>query len=75
MVGDFVDVVVDFFNVLLETHLEHLIGLIEADAFDALEVNFFPFEEVNESTRGGNDDIDFGSEEVQVFSDLDSSVQ
>lgn len=75
LVGNFVDIVVDSFDVLLESHLKHLVGLIETDALDALEVDFFPFEEINKSARGGNNDIDFGSEEVQVFSDLDSSVQ
>ncbi len=55
---------IDFFNVLLESHFKHLIGFIETDALDALKVDFFPFEEVDKSTWGNNNDIDFESQNV-----------
>lgn len=74
-VSDFVDEIVYFFNVLLESHLEHFIGLVETETFKALKIDFLPLKEVNESAWSCNYDIDFGSEHADLLVNFNPTIQ
>lgn len=52
LVGYFVHMVVDLLNVLLETHLEHLVGLVQAQTLDAFKINLSSLQQVNQPARG-----------------------
>jgi hypothetical protein len=47
----------NFFNVFLESLLQHLIGLVQNEALEAVELDGSSVDEVQQSARSGDDDI------------------
>ena len=74
LVRHFVDMVVNFLDVLLEAHLEHFISLIKTKTLDSLKVDFSSFQQVDQSSWCCDYDVNSVSEQVDVFSQFHSSI-
>jgi hypothetical protein len=74
LVGNFVDMMINFLNILLESHFEHLISLIQTKTFDAFEVDFSSFKEVNESSWSGDNDINLILELIDMLVEFDATI-
>ncbi len=48
----------DLTNVADKTHVEHAVGLVEHQAFDAVETYCIAFDEIEQAARRGDKDID-----------------
>ena len=59
----------DGVEVLGEAHVEHLVGLVEHDDLDGLEVEAAAGEVVDGPARGGDDDVDAAVQGVQLAAD------
>ena len=64
----------DRLDVLGEAHVEHLVGLVEDDGADAVDVERPATEVVEDPTRGADDDVDAAFERLQLAEDRLAAV-
>ena len=53
----FLDELENLFNILLESLLQHLVCFIKACYLQVRQLNGASFQQVNQPSRGGNDDV------------------
>ena len=64
----------DLVDALGESHVEHLIGLVEHHILYALELGRTPLHEVDEASRGGHDDLYAALEGPDLRTDIGAAV-
>lgn len=65
---------INFLDILLESHFKHLISLIQTETFNPFEVDFSSFKEVNESTWSGDDNINLIFKFVDMLVEFNSTI-
>ena len=71
----FSDAVEDHFNVLGETHVEHLIGLIENSNFAARKIQIFALHVINDTSRSADKDVYTRPESTSLRTVGDTTVE
>jgi len=64
----------NFADIGQETHVEHAIGFVEDEVFDAVEDDVALLDVIEQATGGGDDDIDAAFEGVVLFAVADAAV-
>ena len=73
-VCNLVNVMINFLYILLKTHLKHFVCLIKAEAFNAFEVDFASFEQIDQSSWSGDYNVNFFLEFVNMLIKLNPSI-
>ena len=62
------------FNLGKETHVCHSVGFVNNDALDQGHIHCFSFDQVNETARGRNDDVDSIVDRLNLSIDIRAAV-
>ena len=62
------------FDLRKESHVGHAVGLIDDDVCDVVEEDLFAFDEVDEASRGGDDEVDALGQLLDLLFDICAAV-
>lgn len=65
---------INFFNILLESHFKHFISFIQTKTLNALKVDFSSLKKVDQSSWSCHNNIDFISEFIDLLVNSHSSI-
>lgn len=73
--GHAINVMVDLLNILLESHLQHLISLIQTETLNPFQVNLPSAQQVNEPAWCGHNDINPISQLINMFIEINPTIK
>jgi hypothetical protein len=70
----FLNVLIDFFDIFLEAHVEHLVGFIQDNGFQIFETDHISIQHIEETARGTYHDFGSAVDIQDLLSDFRATI-